>query len=1538
MEKHMHLWKGVDKLSYTFGDKPNGIICRLVTVKDHIFVATTCNNLYHGEVSFLEGSPLSLIFKRAQFDVVDIASNSEHLFIVDNNGHVLKINPEDMSIVDTIILKDEVKYCSHGYKQESEVLKVKSIAVSDQAALFVTEHGQLWASGNQSQIDINSIEPKKVKFFEGRTVFTVSCGFNFNVVAVRKTTKSMKDDTDSENELEEEVFVNSCPQCLDTVLLSPTSLTSSDTCPTGLHVQQFSEDHSTTSISALSIASKERDTISSVKVVKREEAPKISGNEDEYAFNPTDSDKEEKKNVIFINTEAAKQFLTRQLSWVSSYGSVKEDIPLENVEKPSRLIKQNVSNVANLVYEGVKNVGGKVVTLSRHMSGSSDTNEFKDDSNEHPEEQGEEWLKPSTTSLALSLRCEEFPWSSSTGSSEHELSQQGLNERINTLTRTGSNILSTELWTWGDVQYGQLGTGDIIIRSRPILVAKLSNTGLRKVSCGAFHILALTLDGRVFAWGRNNHKQVTLETIAYQSAPQLFTTKLYPNERGKDIAAGTFHSLIMMHHGLYFIGRSSKAGEMFYLDIETSSEYSSRQIFSSGEYSCCSVINEPEINISEDLVNDQVFLEELLIVYQHLIKPFQKKGGAMQESNVYETLCRCYTELLSFSALNVVSLWDYFNHMGEAYEVTVIANVEEYITVYKYYLNAICDVISLSGSTYIAKIIEVPQIITNLFSNKLRSNETKKVTNEIIITMALQHPLRKLNRYKSMILNLIKCNNIKMGVERLQEALIKWEQICEIQEKRQKEAETTKLFWESSGKLGELLRSPNRRLIRESRTHPISILNSGRFSTHWFVLLTDIFIHVTGTSHIVHPLQTLWVEILPDSETAQNAMSVVAPEDTFILYTPTPSERNEWLHALQNAIKCSLQRVIGHVPPIVRSSSFSFTKHSVFKDAKYTGRWLNGKPHGSGKLEWSDGRMYTGQFHKGVIHGNGKMEIPSQGVYEGQWKDGHQNGYGTMKYNNGDFYEGYFKDGLPHGHGVKKEGHFMASVASVYIGEWAAGVKQGYGIMDDIMTGEKYLGSWSNGMKHGCGLIVTLDGIYYEGVFMQDVLTGHGVMVFEDGTHYEGEFKSAGIFNGKGTLTFRSGDRLEGNMNGVWNEGVKVIATLHMNKACGNVQSTSKPLSFGKLCVSPDQKWKAIFKQCYQQLGVLEPDSKTTSSANDKTLETQRAWQNVASILTKSRQKTSQRKNLLTNSFNNKEKDNEGTDELDKIPSYGKEKLTIDSYSEVHKYLIKAFESPHHPLGCLLTEAAAVYTATYGGVRVHPLLLSHAVSELHSITSRIYEIVTLLFPELPRGGKEYVLEAENEEESQVISAAGILYPILLPRVHSALFVLYALHNKKEDDAYWERLMKWNKQPDITLMAFLDIDQKFWKNASVLNLSEHGLQYKSEPYFTDAIETLQQLKTTFSPLEKLLVVRNTFEQMTQTVQKQLGSAYLWTMDELFPVFCFVVVRASVLQLGSEIHFIEDFMEPYLQNGELGIMFTTLKACYYQILQEKINVVD
>lgn len=50
-------------------------------------------------------------------------------------------------------------------------------------------------------------------------------------------------------------------------------------------------------------------------------------------------------------------------------------------------------------------------------------------------------------------------------------------------------------------------------------------------------------------------------------------------------------------------------------------------------------------------------------------------------------------------------------------------------------------------------------------------------------------------------------------------------------------------------------------------------------------------------------------------------------------------------------------------------------------------------------------------------------------------------------------YEGYYKDGLANGHGMHKSGSFMASAASVYVGEWVAGLKHGYGVMDDIVTG-----------------------------------------------------------------------------------------------------------------------------------------------------------------------------------------------------------------------------------------------------------------------------------------------------------------------------------------------------------------------------------------------------------------------------------------------------------------------------------------------------
>jgi amyotrophic lateral sclerosis 2 protein len=117
----------------------------------------------------------------------------------------------------------------------------------------------------------------------------------------------------------------------------------------------------------------------------------------------------------------------------------------------------------------------------------------------------------------------------------------------------------------------------------------------------------------------------------------------------------------------------------------------------------------------------------------------------------------------------------------------------------------------------------------------------------------------------------------------------------------------------------------------------------------------------------------------------------------------------------------------------------------------------------------------------------------------------------------------------------------------------------------------------------------------------------------------------------------------------------------------------------------------------------------------------------------------------------------------------------------------------------------------------------------------------------------------------------------------------------------------------------------------------SISHVRDRHFTTAIETLQQIKTTFTPFEKLDVLLETFREINRTGQAACGVEYSWSMDELFPVFQYIVVRARILQLGAEIHMIEDLIQDScLRSGEFGIMFTTLQASYYQIRSEPLSM--
>ncbi len=572
----------------------------------------------------------------------------------------------------------------------------------------------------------------------------------------------------------------------------------------------------------------------------------------------------------------------------------------------------------------------------------------------------------------------------------------------------------------------------------------------------------------------------------------------------------------------------------------------------------------------------------------------------------------------------------------------------------------------------------------------------------------------------------------------------------------------------------------------------------------------------------------------------------------------------------------------------------------------------------------------------------------------------------------------------------------MSTGASVFLGDWSGGVRCGYGVLDDILTGEKYMGMWSGDMKSGPGCVVTLDGVYYEGTFSHNKMSGPGLMIFEDDAVYEGNFADAGVFSGTGTLSYANGDRLVGSFYGNYTDGMKFNGTIHK---CVRSPSGPSPVHhhhhesvdgaaaeksklIGKYCVPAELKWDSVFRYHQEVLGI-QPDLRLDSQAP------QSVWEQVAIAINQSKNnkriKGAGGSLSAGKSFSTLESPGNSSsltnllEGIETIPDYyNTGELTSTYLTHAADYLTKAFTSPLHPLSHLMESICDCFTATYvsltvlycivfygsyatflskGGVRIHPRLLRHAVDELRAIVERLYRVTRVLFPALPAENHHAVVPTENDPNKvEIVTTSSWIFPHILPKVHPAIFMLYALHYKKEDDEYWARLMKWNRHPDFALLSFLGVDPKFWQSEASPS-SRSFTATSKDCHFTkgtdldvlvnkikelillldfSAIETLQRLKTTFTPVEKLDVMLDTFREVNEIGQDTCGPQHIWSMDDLFPVFQYLVVRARILQLGAEIHMIEDLMEQHHFNGEYGIAFTTLQASYYQILRETLSI--
>ncbi|KAL3854212.1 hypothetical protein ACJMK2_013489, partial [Sinanodonta woodiana] len=946
-------------------------------------------------------------------------------------------------------------------------------------------------------------------------------------------------------------------------------------------------------------------------------------------------------------------------------------------------------------------------------------------------------------------------------------------------------IIDTEVWSWGKNTKGQLGHGDMIDRCEPCCIQMLTEKQIVKLGLGSHHTLALTARGEVYSWGLNSSGQLGHAEISSTA----FKIKLGSGLSVWDIAAGDTHSILLVDNqsdqtarpDVYYIGKHPskdlyvpvfKTQKPIQLNFVRKAGWISSLESGGDNCACIAFGGSKRSQVMFDFArwHRQLYFH-LDMIERLLLKPLQK-------SKFYTDLDNCPQKTMLEDIISVFKmlcqkvgqassqLAECIRESKNIFGASVFTKFEDLIDSFKKYSTAFGDMLATGGFEFCGKNgSSTFEKMQQSFRVLLKKEKLDSPNYAAIFKETLQYPLVKMSEYAKLLSGFADLYPKDSKENDLLSCLaLNWEHLDRISNTELGIADSTRCFWETCPSKftadymygyfpstqtfvtttdtqldnpKENLKTATRRLLRESKTHPLTQQSGGRFSTHVFYLFTDLFVHYQNSTSQVYPLEMVWIETSTESDSQKNLIIMKTPEETLILSAPSSAAKVEWLMSLNSAISkvladhkplpesrhTSSDRL---TPPVIRYGTHTFTKPGPNKDAVYTGYWISGTMHGMGQMKWSDGRCYAGKFKNGQQTGYGKLIQPIgdkfEDVLEGTWKNGKLHGFGKIRYGNGDLYEGYFKEGRKWGHGTYRKGRKITSASFIYIGEWIADKKHGYGVMDDILKGEKYLGMWQEDNRHGDGIVVTLDGMYFEGNFQSGKMIGFGLMVTDDSSIYEGEFSGITQLQGKGTLTFPNGDKIEGAFTGSWNEGLKINGSFiksSMNKSISSTSSVdTKSSYFGKLSVRPDRKWDELFYHCHTTLHYNR----------DGEPNTKKAWEAVAVILVNGRKRLRE----LEKSSNIKSKVRSvNFEQLEKIPPHGVSCLTLEHYKVIKDYLEKAFSASFHPLGKLIEGLVEVFRAAYIGIGAHPRLLFHALSEVQSFIKRLYHTVRILFPELP---------------------------------------------------------------------------------------------------------------------------------------------------------------------------------------------------------------
>uniref|UniRef100_A0A803KNC2 RCC1-like domain-containing protein n=1 Tax=Chenopodium quinoa TaxID=63459 RepID=A0A803KNC2_CHEQI len=100
-------------------------------------------------------------------------------------------------------------------------------------------------------------------------------------------------------------------------------------------------------------------------------------------------------------------------------------------------------------------------------------------------------------------------------------------------------------WGWGD--FGRLGHGNSTDLFIPHPIKTLDGVKIKQIACGDSHCLAVTMDGEVASWGRNQNGQLGIGTAEDSLIPQKI--QAFQGIPVKMVAAGAEHSAAVTESG-----------------------------------------------------------------------------------------------------------------------------------------------------------------------------------------------------------------------------------------------------------------------------------------------------------------------------------------------------------------------------------------------------------------------------------------------------------------------------------------------------------------------------------------------------------------------------------------------------------------------------------------------------------------------------------------------------------------------------------------------------------------------------------------------------------------------------------------------------------------------------------------------------------------------------------------------------------------------------------------------------------------------------